>query len=58
MKIEDIEVVCAHALCIPNTWYIFRINGTEVTITKIGEMLSSNKKLTDLENEYLENNLR
>ncbi|MBC7749570.1 MAG: hypothetical protein H7Z76_13520 [Methylotenera sp.] len=58
MKIEDEYVVCVASLNEDNTWFIFRNNGVEVKIEKINEKLKSDRKLTDLEVEYLDNNLR
>jgi hypothetical protein len=58
MKIEDLDVLCIDSINDPQTWYIFRANGVEVKIERIDGKLKSNRKLTDLETEYLNNNLR
>jgi hypothetical protein len=58
MKIKDLDVVCIDSINDPQTWYIFRTNGVEVKIERIDGKLKSNRKLTDLEIEYLNNNLR
>jgi uncharacterized ubiquitin-like protein YukD len=58
MIINNTEVVCMVSIYETNTWYIFRANGIEVKIVMYGEIFKSDKKLTDLEIEYLENNLR
>lgn len=58
MKIEDLYVVCVASIHDPDTWYIFRANGIEVKIQLVKGMFKSNKILTELEEEYLNNNLR
>ena len=58
MKIEGLEVICCSSFTEPNTWYIFRANGIEVKIVLIGNQFKANKELTDLEIEYLNNNLK
>ena len=58
MKIEGLEVICCSSITEPSTWYIFRLNGIEVKIVFDGNQFKSNKELTNLEIEYLNNNLR
>lgn len=58
MKIEDLEVVCCSSVNDPNTWYIFRANGVEVKIVLVESRFKANKELTNLEVEYLNNNLK
>lgn len=58
MKIIDLYVVCVASIHDPNTWYIFRANGVEVKIVLIEGKIKSSKGLTELELEYLNNNLR
>lgn len=52
------EVVVCSSFSEPNTWYIFRANGLEVKIVLVENQFKSNKELTNLEIEYLNNNLR
>ncbi len=52
------EVICISSKYFPNTWYIFRNNGVEVTIELVKNQFISNRGLTDLEIQYLNNNLR
>ncbi len=52
------EVICISSKSTPNTWYIFRNNGVEVTIELVKNYFKSNKQLTDFEIEYLNKNLR
>lgn len=58
MKIEDVYVVCVASINEANTWYIFRANGVEVKITLENQGFKTDRILTDLEIEYLNNNLR
>jgi hypothetical protein len=58
MKIEDLEVVCCSSVNDPNTWYIFRANSVEVKIVLVEKQFKANKEFTDLEIEYLNNNLK
>lgn len=58
MKIQDLEVTCCSSYNEPNTWYIFRSNSIEVKIILQGNQFKANKELTNLEIEYLNNNLR
>lgn len=58
MKIVDLYVVCVASIHEPNTWYIFRANGVEVKIVIFNSKIKSSKELTELELEYLNNNLR
>ena len=58
MKIVDLNVVCIASIHEANTWYIFRANGIEVKIVLIEGKIKSSKGLTELELEYLNNNLR
>jgi hypothetical protein len=58
MKILNLEVVCCDSLTESNTWYIFRANGIEVKIVLLNNQFKANKELTDLEVEYLNNNLK
>ena len=51
-------VLCAPSIHDENTWFIFRENGVEIKIERIGDNLKADRKLTDLEIEYLNNNLR
>ncbi len=52
------EVVCIDAKESPCTWFIFRNNGVEVKIELVDGKFKTDKVLTDLEIEYLNNNLR
>ena len=52
------EVICIDAKESPCTWFIFRSNGVEVKIKLVNGILKTSKVLTDLEIEYLNNNLR
>ncbi len=58
METAGFEVICCSSLTEPNTWYIFRTNGIEVKISFSGNQFKANKELTELEIEYLNNNLR
>ena len=58
MKIVDLYVVCVASIHEANTWYIFRANGIEVKILILDGKIKSSKALTELELEYLNNNLR
>lgn len=58
MKIIDEIVVCVQSIQHSQTWFIFRANGVETKIEMIDGRLKSDRKLTDLEIEYLNNNLR
>ena len=58
MKIQYLEVVCCCSINEENTWYFFRTNGVEVKLVLVKGQFKSNKELTNLEVEYLNNNLR
>lgn len=58
MKIIDECVVCVPSLTVVNTWFIFRENGVEIKVERIKGIIKTDRKLTDLEIEYLDNNLR
>lgn len=57
MKIKDLYVVCVKSIHDKDTFYIFRANGIEVTIVLSGDKIKSNKELTELEFDYIKQNL-
>lgn len=56
MKILYTEILCVESLLHPNTWFLFRPNGIEVTIVINGNNIKSNKELSENEVDYLKHN--
>jgi len=57
MKIRDLCVVCVKSIHDKDTFYIFRSTGVEVTIVLSNDKIKSNKELTELELDYIKQNL-
>ena len=57
MKIRDLYVLCVKSIHEEDTFYIFRSNGVEVKIVLSNDKVKSNKELTELELNYIKDNL-
>ena len=57
MKIIQTDIVISSSMNDDNTWYIFRTNGVEVKIEIVNKQIKADKSLTEIEIEYIKNNL-